>query len=178
MPRADWKIVSCTPFPLPPLSEQKAIASALSDVDALITALEQLIIKKRNIKQGAMQELLTGKKRLPGFGGEWEVLNIDEIADVKGGKRLPEGKSLSNSETQHPYIRVADMYQGGVSLEKIKYVPDNVFPSIKNYLISKDDLFITVAGTLGIVGKIPPILNGANLTENADKLTNIKCNQD
>jgi len=54
-------------FPVPALAEQKAIAEALSDADALIESLEQLIAKKRHLKQGAMQELLTGKKRLPGF---------------------------------------------------------------------------------------------------------------
>ncbi|KAF5438214.1 type I restriction enzyme, S subunit [Candidatus Methanophagaceae archaeon] len=69
----------------PPIPEQQAIASALSDVDALITALEQLITKKRNVKQGAMQQLLTGKKRLPGFGGAWEVKKLGEIADIISG---------------------------------------------------------------------------------------------
>ena len=60
-------------IPLPPtLAEQEAIAEALSDADALIESLEQLLAKKRQIKKGAMQELLTGKKRLPGFSGEWE----------------------------------------------------------------------------------------------------------
>ena len=64
-------------FPLPPTkAEQEAIAEALSDADALIESLEQLIAKKRQLKQGAMQELLTGKKRLPGFSGEWEVKPI------------------------------------------------------------------------------------------------------
>ena len=58
-------------IPIPPtLAEQEAIAEALSDADALIEALEQLIAKKRQVKQGAMQELLTGKRRLPGFSGE------------------------------------------------------------------------------------------------------------
>ena len=57
-------------IPIPPLAEQKAIAEALSEVDALIAAQQELIEKKRAIKQGAMQELLTGKKRLPGFGGK------------------------------------------------------------------------------------------------------------
>ena len=61
-------------FPVPTLAEQEAIAEALSDADALIESLEQLLVKKRQIKQGAMQELLTGKKRLPGIqrgvGGE------------------------------------------------------------------------------------------------------------
>ena len=57
---------------LPAKAEQEAIAEALSDADALIESLEQLIAKKRHLKQGAMQELLTGKKRLPGFSGEWD----------------------------------------------------------------------------------------------------------
>ncbi|TFH41335.1 MAG: restriction endonuclease subunit S [ANME-2 cluster archaeon] len=79
--------LTSTPIPLPPTKEeQQAIASALSDVDALITALEQLITKKRNIKKGAMQQLLTGKKRLPGFGGEWKVKKLGEMLKVKHGK--------------------------------------------------------------------------------------------
>jgi len=86
-------------FTLPPKPEQQAIAQTLSDTDALIDSLEKLIEKKRHIKQGAMQELLTGKRRLPGFEvkqgykqteiGEipedWEVVTIDDVADVIGG---------------------------------------------------------------------------------------------
>ncbi|GBE93161.1 restriction endonuclease subunit S [Nostoc cycadae] len=68
-------------IPLPPLAEQKAIAQSLSDVDALITECDRIITKKRNTKQGTMQQLLTGKKRLPGFSGEWEVKNLGEIGD-------------------------------------------------------------------------------------------------
>ena len=56
----------------PPLSEQRAIAEALSDVDGLLAALEALIAKKRAVKQAAMQQLLTGKSRLPGFSGKWD----------------------------------------------------------------------------------------------------------
>ncbi len=109
---------------------------------------------------------------------EWEVKLVEQISDVKSGKRLPLGKSLIDSETNHPYIRITDMFQGGVSLNEIKYVPDNVYPAIKNYRIFKSDIFISVAGTLGMVGKIPAELDGANLTENADRLTNIKCNRE
>jgi type I restriction enzyme S subunit len=64
---------------LPTKAEQEAIAEALSDADALIESLDQLIAKKRHIKQGAMQELLTGKKRLPGFSGEWETSRFDGV---------------------------------------------------------------------------------------------------
>ncbi|MGH8499877.1 MAG: restriction endonuclease subunit S, partial [Methylococcales bacterium] len=71
---------------LPPTkAEQSAIAEALSDADALIESLEQLIDKKRHLKQGAMQELLTGKTRLRGFGGEWKVKRLEELADIRNG---------------------------------------------------------------------------------------------
>jgi type I restriction enzyme S subunit len=73
-------------IPIPPTkAEQEAIAEALSDADALIESLEQLIAKKRQIKQGAMQELLTGKKRLSGFNGAWEVKRLEELAEIRSG---------------------------------------------------------------------------------------------
>ena len=72
-------------LPLPTKTEQEAIAEALSDADALIESLEQLIAKKCHLKQGAMQELLTGKKRLPGFSGKWEVKHIGEFTDCTSG---------------------------------------------------------------------------------------------
>ncbi len=68
-----------TPIILPKLEEQKAIAAVLSDVDRLIESLEQLMSKKRDIKTAAMQQLLTGKKRLPGFNGEWEKKSFDDL---------------------------------------------------------------------------------------------------
>ena len=70
---------------IPPKPEQRAIAEALSDADALIESLEQLLTKKRQLKKGAMQELLTGKKRLPGFSGEWEVKRLGELGSTFGG---------------------------------------------------------------------------------------------
>jgi type I restriction enzyme, S subunit len=76
-------------LPLPPLPEQRAIATALSDVDALIASLDRLITKKRDMKQAAMQELLTGKRRLPGFSGEWEVKALAEVVDFLDGRRRP-----------------------------------------------------------------------------------------
>lgn len=74
------------PIPIPPtLTEQKAIAEALSDTDALIDSLEKLLIKKRQIKYGAMQKLLTGQRRLPGFSLEWETKRLDQLADIRSG---------------------------------------------------------------------------------------------
>ena len=68
--------------------EQRAIATALSDVDALITALDKLIAKKRAIKTAAMQQLLTGKARLPGFSGEWETKRLGEVCDIRKGELI------------------------------------------------------------------------------------------
>ena len=74
-------------IPLPPLSEQRAIAEVLSDVDGLIQSLDALIAKKRAIKQATMQQLLTGKTRLPGFSGEWDVKRLGDIAHINTGSR-------------------------------------------------------------------------------------------
>lgn len=110
---------------------------------------------------------------------EWTICKIcDGLADVKSGKRLPLGYYVTENRTAHPYIRVIDMYDGGVDTSNILYVPEDAYPAIEKYRIFKNDIFISVAGSLGIVGKIPEKLDGANLTENANKLTNISCNRD
>src|ERR1019366_20343 len=105
---------------------------------------------------------------------DWEVTRVDQIANVKGGKRLPLGRSLTERKTPHPYIRVSDMANGTVTIDAVLFVPEDVFPSIRNYRIFKDDLYISVAGTLGLIGRVPLELDGANLTENADKITDLK----
>ncbi len=73
------------PVILPSITEQRAIAEALLNVDGLIGALDKLIAKKRAIKQAAMQQLLTGKTRLPGFSGKWQTKTLGEVADIKNG---------------------------------------------------------------------------------------------
>ena len=89
-------------------AEQEAILEALSDADALIDSLEQLITKKRHIKQGAMQELLTGKKRLPGFSGEWEVVKAEDIGRFRGGSGFP-SQFQGVTDAEFPFFKVSDM---------------------------------------------------------------------
>ena len=84
------------PIRLPQPSEQRAIATALSDVDGLLGGLDRLIAKKRDLKQAAMQQLLTGQTRLPGFHGEWEVKRLGDVATFFKGKGLPKS-ALSES---------------------------------------------------------------------------------
>jgi type I restriction enzyme S subunit len=98
---------------LPPLLEQKAIATALSDVDELITKLEKLIEKKKAIKQGAMQKLLTpphkGGKRLKGFSGEWERVQLSRVISVaRGGSPRPIQDFITTKSSGVNWIKIGD----------------------------------------------------------------------
>ncbi len=87
---------------LPPFQEQRAIGEVLSDVDGLINALDALIAKKRAIKQATMQQLLTGKTRLPGFSGDWEAKRLGEIANCLDNVRVPLNEA-QRASMQGPY---------------------------------------------------------------------------
>jgi type I restriction enzyme S subunit len=92
----------------PPLPEQRAIAEALSDVDGLLGGLDRLIAKKRDLKQAAMQQLLTGQTRLPGFDGEWEVMTLGEVATFFKGKGLP--KSALIPDGAEPCVHYGELF--------------------------------------------------------------------
>jgi len=94
-------------FP-PTKAEQEAIAEALSDADALIESLEQLLAKKRQIRQGAMQELLTSKKRLPGFSGEWEVRRLGDVIEKFVGGGTPSRSIPHFWGDEIPWVTVKD----------------------------------------------------------------------
>lgn len=161
--RNDYLDVS---FPLPPLNEQKRIVEKL---DALLTRIDTAIEhlqESLTLKSSLLQSALDGQ-----FTSITERMTIESLAEVKGGKRLPKGEKLSDEETEHPYIRVADFTdKGTIDLSGIKYISKEIHEQIKRYVISKDDLYISIAGTIGKTGFVPSELHGANLTENAAKL--------
>lgn len=95
-------------IPLPPLGEQQTIGEVLLGADALIDSLDKLVAKKRAMKQGAMQQLLTGKTRLPGFSGEWEARKLAEIAAFQKGFGLP--KSAIDPTQAHPCIHYGELF--------------------------------------------------------------------
>jgi type I restriction enzyme S subunit len=137
-------------IPLPPtLSEQKANATALSYVDALISSLEKLIAKKKAIKQGAMQELLTppnkGGRRLPGFNGEWEEKTLDSlIHDYQNGY------AFSASGYQNEGIPIVTMAQIGLNGQfqfdenKVNYWSSDVIKDLKSFTLYKGDLIMSM----------------------------------
>lgn len=101
----------------------------------------------------------------------WEWKTIDEFATIKSGKRVPKGKKLLDDVTPYPYIRVTDFADNGtVDTLDIKYISEDIYQQIKNYTITDEDIYISVAGTIGKTGIIPSELNRANLTENAVKI--------
>lgn len=160
------KKLSTITFQLPPLPEQQRIAKALSDVDALISTTEKLIQKKKNIKQGAMQNLLTGKKRLPGFTKssnykqteiglipeDWEVKNINKECTIKARIGWQGLKSIEYLDSGD-YILVTgtDFDSGFINWNSCSYVTKWRFDQDKNIQIKQGDILITKDGTIGKV---------------------------
>lgn len=148
--------------PLPPTkAEQEAIAAALSDVDALIDALEQLVAKKRQIKLGAMQELLTGQRRLPGFAKssgykQTEVGMIPEDWSITPLGRLIRSveygsSAKSNSKGRTPVLRMGNLQGGKIDWDDLVYTDD---PSETNkYALRRGDVLFNRTNTIELVGK-------------------------
>ena len=101
------------------------------------------------------------------------TLKISDFAKVKGGKRMPAGTALTPQKSKHPYLRIVDFKDGSIDKSNLQYVPDEVFLQISRYVISSHDLYISIVGTIGLVGAVPEELSGANLTENAAKICEI-----
>lgn len=141
---------------IPSLSEQKAIAEALSDTDNLILSLEKLIDKKKKIKQGAMQQLLTGKKRLPGFSGEWRKVKVKDIGYAYGGLS---GKSKSDFDGGNkPYITFLNVMNNTIiEISSLRYVRVKSSES-QNRVNTGDLLFNTSSETPEEVGMCSVLL--------------------
>lgn len=103
----------------------------------------------------------------------WCWTYLGSIASIKGGKRLPKGKTLTEKITAYPYIRVTDFENNSINLDKIKYIDEETYNILSNYKISCDDIYVSIAGSIGKVGIVPAVLNNSILTENAAKITDI-----
>ena len=164
--------------PQPNINEQLAIVAALSRIREAIKTHDQSVALAQDLKRAAMQMLFTrGLKDEPQKGTEtgpvpesWELIPVANIATVKGGKRMPKGVSLTEENTGKPYIRVTDFQDHSVAVDQVLFIPKGYEDLIARYVISSDDIYISIAGTIGLVGQVPESLNGANLTENAAKI--------
>ena len=103
----------------------------------------------------------------------WVWVRLQNLCEVKGGKRIPKGEEFSNEKTKNVYLRVSDFNNYSINQDKLKYISDDLAEKLKNYKISTEDLYLSIAGTIGKIGIIPYELDKSFLTENAVKLTNL-----
>ena len=167
-------------IPLSPLAEQHRIVDRIESLFAKLDearqkaqdALDSFETRKAAILHRAFTGELTAQWRKEhGVGMEsWENLKIGTYAQVKGGKRLPKGHKLVTERTAHPYLRIADFGDGTINDSDLHYITEDTFSQIKNYIINKEDVYISIVGSIGKAGVIPESLNGANLTENAARI--------
>jgi len=186
-------------IPLPPLAEQQRIVAKLdvlfNHLDTLKARLNHIPQLLKNFRQAVLTQAVIGK-----LTEEWrkheknnkatikEEINddyfqydlpkswvntiIQNIGSVKGGKRLPKGEKLLIEDTGYPYIRARDLKKGTVLVDNLMYLSESVQEKIKRYIVATDDVYITIVGAkIGDAGIIPKEMNGANLTENAAKIT-------
>ena len=149
---------------LPGVQEQRAIAEALSDVDDLLAALEALIAKKRAIKQAAMQQLLTGETRLPGFSGEWSGLNMARDSAVKariGWQGLTTAEYLTTGN--YYLVTGTDFSEGSVAWSSCFFVDHNRYTQDTNIQLAPNDVLLTKDGTIGKAGFVETLPGPATL---------------
>jgi type I restriction enzyme S subunit len=163
-------------FVVPPKPEQRAIAEALSDVDGLLGGLDRLIAKKRDLKQAAMQQLLTGHTRLPGFHGEWKLTKLrqfvtaDRFAIVDG----PFGSQLKVDEymeTGVPVIEMEHLEDGLVTNDLPRFITPKKFNDLKRSAVYPGDILISKTGSLGKLGILPATIECGLITSRLAKIS-------
>lgn len=168
---------------VPELYIQKKIAKILSAYDDLIEANNRRIELLEQTAQELYQEWFV-RFRFPehekvkfenGLPEGWDVVKLGDYVEIKGGKRLPEGKSLCSEETEHPYIRIRDITLSKFIClnENLEYIDNETFDIIKRFTVKPKDILISIVGTIGAIACVGKSLKGANLTENCIKLINI-----
>ena len=153
----------------PQLPEQRRLVGILDEAfEGIATAkanAEKNLQNARALFQSHVQSVFAKQ------GKGWVEKTLGEIAQVKGGKRVPKGYKLLAERTDYPYLRVTEFTDfGTIDTSDLRYVSAEVHRAIKNYVIYSTDLYISIAGTIGKTGIIQEELDGANLTENACRL--------
>jgi type I restriction enzyme S subunit len=151
------------PIKLPSPPEQRAIATALSDVDGLLGGLDRLIAKKRDLKQAAMQQLLTGQTRLPGFHGEWEVKKLESLTCLLTNGFVGTATSAYvDGDDGVLYIQGYNVLENGFDFHGIKRVTKSFHNQHQKSCLRQGDLLTIQTGNIGVTAMVPTELEGAN----------------
>ena len=163
-------------IPFPNCDEREMIAAALSDVDGLVGALDKLIAKKQDLKQAAMQQLLTGQTRLPGFSGEWKVKSLvsfvkcERFAIVDG----PFGSQMKVDEfvpSGVPVIEMEHLKDGFIDKRIERCITPKKFEELKRSAVFPGDIVISKTGSLGYLGIIPESIEKGLITSRLAKIS-------
>lgn len=160
MPAINFSTLRTLYLIAPSIAEQTAIATALSDMDALIEGLERLIGKKRAVKQGAMQALLTGKRRLAGFGAgkgmrrtevgvvpeDWEVVNIGSLTEKIGSGITPTGGSRVYKKEGRVFLRSQNVGWGTLLLDEVVFIDEETHNTFDSTEIRQGDVLLNITG--------------------------------
>jgi len=190
-----WKSFCDMQLPIPHPDKQKEIVKDYNTIVNRIALNNQLIKKLEETAQAIYKQWFVdfefpneNGKPYKSNGGEmveselgeipkgWEVSKVGDLCDVKGGKRLPKGTSLNQNYFGRPYIKIADMTTNKflVLNDKFEYVDDDLQKEISRYIVAKNDVLISIVGTIGLVNIVHTSLDKANQTENCMKMTNFK----
>ena len=162
-----WKDMCETSFNLPSLEEQKKIVREYQVIEKRLEILNKF---NENLEK---YNVLYFQKQIELQKNNCNYLTLKNLCTIKGGKRLPQGRELSVNPTKHPYIRVRDLNNSIVTQlnSQYEYLREDVYEKLKNYIVKKNDIIISIVGTIGLTAIVGDTLDGANLTENCVKLT-------
>ncbi|MCP1299433.1 restriction endonuclease subunit S [Chryseobacterium sp. S0630] len=193
----DWKDMCDVELPIPSIEEQNEIVAQYQSIENKIKVNEQICEKLEATAQALYKHWFVdfefpdeNGKPYKSSGGKmvwneelgkeipegWGTDLLKNYCSIKGGKRLPKDNELNNYQEGRPYIRVADMNKNKfIALNsKFQYINDEIQKFISKYIVAKDNVLISIVGTIGLVNIIHKSLHQANLTENCFKLTNFK----
>lgn len=157
---------------LPPLAEQERLAGILNERMAAIekarAASEAQLASAGLYQISYLQHIFGSESDL--FKSGVQLRKLGDICEVRGGKRLPKGHEFAKEITKHPYLRVVDFFRGTIRQNNLRYISEETFAEISRYIIRVKDIYVSIAGTVGLAGIVPEHLDGSNLTENAARL--------
>jgi len=162
-------------LPISSLAEQRRI---VAEIEKQFSRLDEAVANLRRVKENlrryadaALTAATTDCSRTEAI--KWVWASVGDLGAVRGGKRLPAGHQYAEGPTPYPYLRVTDFRGFSIDDSSLRYLNAETRSEIARYTISSDDVYISIAGTIGLVGQVPRHLDGASLTENAAKITGL-----
>lgn len=170
LPSLSGKAIGALSFCFPPLHEQERIASALKDIDDLIASLDALIAKKRDIKQAAMQQLLTGKTRLAGFEGEWKSVPLSQISEFITKGATPTTYGFGWQSDGILFLRSECVAKDGPDLSQSMFISEEANRVLRRSEVRSGDILMTITGNVGRVVLLPLSVPSANINQHIARI--------